>query len=230
MNPAIIQAQQMVLRAVVAAKVPVYLAGGTALAMRYQHRYSEDLDFFTQAWTKTLHRSVAKQITARTQFPAVLVRETTKPGRARVAVYQVDVTASEALKVDVVEDVDALLRPVAAEGIVSTDDLYLRKIRAVIGWRGRRSDTGRALAGGRQRVKDLFDVWYLSEHYAPLHVWFPQHFNRQDYARLAHWLQAMTGQATTMELLDIAPGCNTRRILQHLEGQIYERLNQHYAA
>ena len=230
MNPIILEAQHTVLQAVVASKVQVYLVAGTALAMRYQHRYSEDLDFFTQTWTKTLHRTAAKQITARTRFPVALAQEMTKPGRAKVAVYQVQVTARAVLKIDIVEDVDPLLHPVAADGIASTDDLYLRKIRAAIGWRGQQSNTGRALAGGRQEAKDLFDLWYLSEHYIPLHVWFPQQFSRQDYVRLVHWLQTMTGQTTTMALLDIAPACDTRRIMQHMEDQIYERLNQHYAA
>ena len=127
-----------------------------------------------------------------------------------------------------IEDFDRLLHPVGADGIASLDDIYLRKLRAVIGWRGKRSSTGQELSGGRQEAKDLFDVWYLSTHHAPLHEWFPAHFSLEDYARLTRWLQAMTRQETTFALLDVAPGCNTKRIVRHLEEQVYDRLNRVY--
>ena len=74
----------------------------------------------------------------------------------------------------------------------------------------------------------MFDLWYLSAHRAPLHEWFPAHFGREDYARLARWLQAMTRQDTGFALLDVAPGCDTKRILRHLEEQVYDRLNRVY--
>lgn len=76
----------------------------------------------------------------------------------------------------------------------------------------------------------MFDLWYLSAHHAPLHEWFPAHFGREDYARLARWLQAMTRQDTAFALLDVAPGCDTKRILRHLEDQVYDRLNRVYVS
>ena len=110
----------------------------------------------------------------------------------------------------------------------SMDDLYLRKIRAAIGWTAKPSSTGQMVAGGRQDAKDFFDLWYLSTHYAPLHEWFPAHLTRQDYQRLTRWLQTMTGQGTTFALLDVAPGCDTKQIIRHMEQQVYERLNRRY--
>ena len=76
----------------------------------------------------------------------------------------------------------------------------------------------------------MFDLWYLSAHHVPLHEWFPAHFGREDYARLARWLQAMTRQDTAFALLDVAPGCDTKRVLRHLEEQVYERLNRVYVS
>ena len=196
--------------------------------MRYQHRYSEDLDFFTQRWTKSLHRMLAKRITAATGFAAKPLSEQRKPGQAGVASYNFQVTAKDLLKVDVIEDIDRLLHPIGPDGIASLDDIYLRTLRAVIGWRGKRSPTGQELTGSRQAAKDMFDLWHLSAHHAPLHEWFPAHFGREDYARLTRWLQAMTRQETTFALLDVAPGCDAKRIVRHLEDQVYDRLNRVY--
>ena len=184
MSKALRQAQEQILRVVASSDSHVYLVGGTALAMRCKHRYSEDLDFFTQRWTKVLHRTLAKRITAATGFPARLIAEQRKPGLAGVAFYNFRINAKDLLKVDVIEDFDRLLHPVGSDGIASLDDIYLRKLRAVIGWKGTRSSTGQELSGGRQEAKDLFDLWYLSAHHVPLHEWFPAHFGREDYARL----------------------------------------------
>lgn len=230
MSKAILRAQKQLLQVAVSEKGRVYLVGGTALAIRCGHRYSEDLDFFTQKWTKALHRELSNRITKRTGYPARLIDEKVKSGMAKVAAYDFQVSAGDILRVDVVEDFDGLLHPVGKDGIASLDDLYLRKIRAVIGWRGRRSSTGQPLSGGRQHAKDLFDLWYLSEHQIPLHEWFSAHFGREDYARLARWLRTMAGQKTTFELLEVAPGCDTKRVVRHLESQVYDRLNRIYVS
>lgn len=145
-----------------------------------------------------------------------------------MAVYDFETGTESNLKVDLVEDFERLLHPVAKDGIASVDDLYLRKMRAAIGWSEKVSPIGRPTAGGRQASRDLFDLWYLSEHHRPLSEWFPQHFGRQEYARLAAWLRAMSTQAMLLDLLDVAPGCDVRRIRGHLESQIYDRLNRIY--
>ena len=230
MSKSLRKAQEQTLRVVACSGSQVYLVGGTALAMRCRHRYSEDLDFFTQRWTQALHRTLAKRITAATGFPAKLLSEQRKPRQAGVAFYNFQVSTKDLLKVDLIEDFDRLLHPVGPDGIASLDDIYLRKLRAVIGWRGKQSPTGQELSGGRQEAKDMFDLWHLSAHHVPLHEWFPAHFGREDYARLTRWLLAMTRQETAFALLDVAPGCDTKRILRHLENQIYERLNRVYVS
>jgi len=223
------QAQRKILRAVTSLGLPdLYLVGGTALAFRFEHRISDDLDFFTPAWSTSLHRKVARHIKKETGFPGRLVAETTKRGRVKMAVYNFTIDTKLKLKVDIVQDADRLIHPVAKEGIASVDDIYLRKMRAAIGWTEKLSPVGLPMAGGRQASRDLFDLWYLSEHHSPLSEWFPQHFGRAEYARLAAWLRAMTTQATLLDLLNIAPDGDVRRIRSHLENQIYDRLNRIY--
>lgn len=224
----VIRAQKRILQAAAKAKLGVYLAAGTALAIRCGHRYSEDLDFFTQQWSRKLHRMLCKHIERATTFSFHLLGERIRPRLAKVAAYEFKIAKAAFVKVDVIEDFDPLLQPIGRDGIASMDDLYLRKVRAVIGWANKPSSTGQLIAGGRQDAKDLFDLWYLSTHYVPLHEWFPAHFSRQDYQRLTRWLQAMTGQATTFALLDVAPGCDTKHIMRHMEQQVYERLNRRY--
>ncbi|MBI2094290.1 MAG: nucleotidyl transferase AbiEii/AbiGii toxin family protein, partial [Candidatus Omnitrophica bacterium] len=188
------------LQAVARANLGVYLAAGTALAIRCGHRDSADLDFFTQRWSQKLHRTLCKHIERATGFSFRLLDERIKPRLAKVAAYEFSIAKGTFIKVDVIEDFDPLLQPVEPDGITSMDDIYLRKVRAAIGWTHKPSSTGQLAVGGRQDAKDLFDLWYLSTHYAPLHEWFPAHFTRQDYQRLTRWLQAMTGQETTFAL------------------------------
>jgi len=225
----IVTAQRRVLNAVRTLRDPnLYLVGGTALALRFHHRLSEDLDFFTQSWSRQLPKRIAERIRTKTGFPGRLINETVKPGLAKIAIYNFQVSKKLILKVDVVEDFERLLLPIGKDGIASVDDIYLRKIRAAIGWMGKISSIGRPMPGGRQAARDLYDLWYLSEHQASLSIWFPQHFGREDYERLTGWLQRMTTQATILELMNTAPGCDTRRIRQHLENQIFDRLNRIY--
>lgn len=220
------QAQKRILRAVASLGLSdFYLVGGTTLGFRFGHRVSEDLDFFTPAWSKLLHRKVARHVRRETGFVGRLVNETTRRGRVKMAIYNFKVGEQSDLKVDVVEDFDRLLHPVGKDGIASVDDLYLRKMRAAIGWAEKVSPVGLPMAGGRQASRDLFDLWYLSEHHRPLSEWFPQHFGRSEYARLAAWFRAMSTQATLLDLLNVAPDCDARRIRGHLENQIYDRLN-----
>ena len=223
------QAQRKILRAVVSLGLPdLYLVGGTALTFRFRHRVSEDLDFFTPTWSRSLHQKVARHIKRQTGFSGRLVGEITKRGKAKMAVYNFEIGTKQDLKVDFVEDFDRLLHSVEGDGIASVDDLYLRKMRAAIGWTEKVSSIGRPMVGGRQASRDLFDLWYLSEHHSPLSEWFPQRFGRMEYARLAAWLRAMSTQAIFLDLMDVAPDCDVRRIRNHLESHAYDRLNRIY--
>lgn len=220
--------QKRVLQAVVRTRAPVYLVGGTALAMYFGHRASEDLDFFTHRWTPHLHASLAARIAVVTGSQGTLRPQRLHPKRLKIAVYDFPIGRTMVLKVDIVEDPEVLLRPVGANGLASLDDLYLRKLRAVIGWRWKQSVIGRPLTGGREATKDLFDLWYLSTHYQPLSEWFVSHFNQDDYGRLADWFRRMSQHSTSVALLEMKPGCDTGAVRRHLEHQIFDQLNQYY--
>lgn len=228
MDSKLFRIQNRVLKIVRDAEYPVYLVGGTALAMYFHHRPSDDLDFFTHRWTPKLHKTIIAGIRRVTGFRGILRDARRHPRQLKIAVYDLFIGKAGTLKIDIVEDRDALLQPLHPDGRASLDDLYLRKLRAVIGWPGKRSVVGKPIPGGREAAKDTFDLWCLSMRYRPLAEYFASHFGQDEYGRLAGWLRAMSRHAMVMGLLAVKPGCDTRAILTHLEQQIFDRLNRVY--
>ena len=87
LSHSLLKAQQTILKLVVARYPQVYLVGGTAMSLRYRHRASEDLDFFTQAYTRALHRRIASSIRRHTGFPCAMVSEEVRRQYVPMAVY-----------------------------------------------------------------------------------------------------------------------------------------------
>ncbi|MBI4227484.1 MAG: nucleotidyl transferase AbiEii/AbiGii toxin family protein [Candidatus Omnitrophica bacterium] len=228
MDSKLFHIQKRVLKIVRDAEYPVYLVGGTALAMYFHHRPSEDLDFFTHRWTPNLHRTMVARVRRVTGFRSTLMGASHHPQWLNIAVYNLFAGNAGPLKIDIVEDRDSLLQPLHPDGRASLDDLYLRKLRAVIGWPGKHSVVGKPIPGGREAAKDMFDLWCLSTRYRPLAEYFASHFGQDDYGRLAGWLRTMSHHAMVTGLLAVKPGCDTRAIRTHLEQQILHRLNRVY--
>ena len=225
----LIKAQKQILKLVVEAYPQVYLVGGTALSLLYDHRISEDLDFFTQKYSSTLHREIAAFIKHKTGFKYHLVEEEKRKKYLPMAVYEFEAGKGLILKVDFVKDVAELFKPRNKNGIADIEDLYYRKMLAVVGWKAGESKVGKALAGGRQKTKDLFDVYYLSAHVKPLNQWFPRHFDQNAYERLTAWYLSIPKQKMIMELLDLVHDCDTKLVFKHLDDEIIHKLNREYA-
>lgn len=206
----------------------VYLVGGTALSLLYHHRVSEDLDFFMQVYSSGLHREIASFIRKETGFKFALVGEEKRKKYLPMAVYEFQVMKDIILKVDFVRDYVKVLQPRQENGMASVEDVYYRKILAVIGWKAGESATGRMLAGGRQKTKDLYDAYFLSTRIQPLSDWFPRYFDLMSYERLAAWYLGVPRQKTVMELLELVPGCDTRAVFKHLDDEIGGKLNKWY--
>lgn len=221
--------QRRILRLVSGAYPQVYLVGGTAISLLYGHRFSEDLDFFTQNYSSKLHREIAGFIRRETGFKHRLIDEEKRKKYLPMAVYEFQINRGLILKVDFVSDVAPLFCSPDENGIADKEDLYFRKILAVIGWQAGESAAGKALAGGRQKTKDLFDVYFLSERVSPLSRWFPAHFDRNAYERLVAWYLNIARQKAVLELLDLTPGLDTKLVFKHLDHEIIHALNRVYA-
>ena len=205
-----------------------YLTGGTALACYFEHRFSEDLDFFSQKYSSGLHRDIAAFIKKKTGFKYRLIEEEKRKQYLPMAIYEFEAGKKLILKVDFVKDSIPLFQPKNKNGIAAIDDLYYRKLMAVIGWKAGESKAGKALAGGRQKTKDLFDVYYLSAQVKPLSQWFPGYFDQNAYERLAAWYLGIPKQKAVMELLDLVTDCDTKLLFKHLDEEIIHKLNREY--
>lgn len=150
-----------------------YLAGGTALSLFYfQHRLSVDLDFFTPEFSHKQISNIMKYLEAALKKPIKLTAESLGDKKAKMMVYYIYFSDKDVLKVDFVQDVFPLIKqPQNIEGvkILSLEDIYLRKIYAVVGVLSVLDAVGKkSLRGGRAEAKDFYDLYFLSHTFMPL--------------------------------------------------------------
>lgn len=200
-----------------------YLTGGTALAFYFAHRYSEDLDFFSQQYKKSDPDKIMKFIAGETGFDYKLnaVQEDAK--LIPMKVYFMELKDKHMLKIDFVKDYSENIKQIK-NGLHSVEDIYLRKLYAAIGQKQKETETGRAAASGRQSVKDLFDIFYLSSKYKPLSDMFFEYFSYDKAKYLDHWYRKFDKTETKLGLLDLVSGVDTGKIFKHLDEQILKKI------
>ena len=135
---------------------------------------------------------------------------------AGMKVFYLDMGTGVVMKVDFVEDVfgeTAIIK----DGLLSLADIYQRKIFAAIGVRGKTSSTGRSIAGGRQSVKDLYDLYTLSRRYMSLKKFFFGCFSVKDIVRLEHWYLGFTRSEAILELLDLDVKDDPRKVFTYMD-------------
>lgn len=128
---------QKTITALVVKKFPAYyLAGGTALAFHFGHRFSEDLDFFSPQYEAGKTEEIMRFIKKETGYP--FVAKSSVPSTKRMAgmrVFYIELGKGVSMKVDFVEDVLPNTQKIE-NGILSKQDIYIRKIYAAIGSKG----------------------------------------------------------------------------------------------
>lgn len=201
-----------------------YLTGGTALAFYFNHRFSEDLDFFSQKYRKTDPEKIMKRIAEETGFSYQLDAVQDDPKLVPMKVYSMELKNGQMLKVDFVKDYVENIKQIK-NGLHSVDDIYLRKLYAAIGQQGKESETGRAGASGRQSVKDLFDIFYLSFKHKPLSDVFFEYFSYDKVDRLDDWYRKFDRTKTKFGLMDLVEKVDTGKILEHLDEQILKKIS-----
>jgi len=185
-----------------------YLAGGTALSLFYfHHRESYDLDFFTRDFSRTKAETVIKYLEGARGITATLAGRQIGKDKARVLVYSLKIAHGIAVKIDFVEDLYRMLKPlkrVDGIDILSIEDIYMRKIFAACGSRG---DTNRAgkkhFIGGRQDAKDFFDLYYLSHTFMPLSVFAHRYCDEMQVESIVVWYRTYDRMAMKLGLRDI---------------------------
>jgi len=200
-----------------------YLTGGTALAFYFKHRFSEDLDFFSQKYQKSDPDKIMKYIAAETGFDYQLDTQQDDPKLIPMKVYFMELKDKQVLKIDFVKDYVENVGAIK-NGLHSVEDIYRRKMYAAIGMQGKESDTGREVATGRQSVKDLFDIYYLSSKYKPLSEIFFEYFPYNQAERLDVWYRGFDRMEAKLSLMDLVSGIDTGKVFKYLDDQILKKI------
>lgn len=186
-----------------------YLAGGTALSLFYfHHRESYDLDFFTKEFSKEKIGGIILDLMKSTSRKITLEIERDQKDMARIMIYHLRINKDELLKIDFVEDVYDLLKPIKIlDGIpvLSLEDIYIRKIFAACGSHRTTDPAGKEVfAGGRQQARDFFDLYFLSTTFMPLSKFAFEYCSEPQRESIAVWYRAYSRSLMQMDVLDIA--------------------------
>lgn len=200
-----------------------YLTGGTALSFYFNHRFSEDLDFFTQDYKKEDPGKVMEVIAKETGFEFKLEAEQDDPKLVPMKVYFLELKHGCVLKIDFVWDFHENINDIK-NGLHSVEDIYYRKIFAGMGIVKKQDSTGREIHAGRQSVKDLFDLYYLSKHQQTLAEFFLEYFSCDKAERFIAWYRGFNRMNLKTELLDLVPKVDTTDVIKYLDNEILRAL------
>ena len=200
-----------------------YLTGGTALSFYFDHRFSEDLDFFSQKYSKEDPDCIMNFIAKKTDFEFKLDAEQSDPKLIPMKVYFLELKKDCILKIDFVWDFHENINSVK-DGLHSIEDIYYRKLSAGIGVVKKEDLTGRVIHAGRQSVKDLFDIYYLSSHFKPLSEFFLEYFSYDRAESLIAWYKGFNRMELKIELMDLAPDVDTAKVLRYLDEELLNKL------
>lgn len=200
-----------------------YLTGGTALSFYFKHRFSEDLDFFSQNYKKEDPDSIMSFISKLSGFKFKLDAEQDDPRLIPMKVYFLELKRDCVLKMDFVQDFEKNIKRIK-NGLHSLEDIYYRKISAGIGMVKKEDLTGRIIHAGRQSAKDLFDLYYLSKHHEPLSEFFFEYFSYDRAESLIAWYKGFNRMNLKVELLDLVPEVDTAKVIRHLDDELLKKL------
>ena len=167
MNDQLKGQQLQILQALAGQIDDFYLVGGTALSLFYfDHRESEDLDFFTKSFSPERVVQVVDDL--KKKLPAAIdlkADNLSEANQIKMMVYNVQIE-NQVIKIDFVEDVLPLINPSQRKNeinVLSVEDIYLKKIYAVGGFAAGLDDVGQVkFDGGPPKTNDFFFLSFFS--------------------------------------------------------------------
>ena len=185
-----------------------YLAGGTALSLFYfHHRESYDLDFFTKDFSKVKIEKIISDLSASLKSPIKLIGEQNQKDKAKMLVYELAADKEHYLKIDFVEDFYELIMPIQKINdipVLSKEDIYLKKILTICGSMETIDSSGRKhFIGGRQDVKDFFDLYFLSSTFMPLSKFVSKYCSQIQTESIIVWYHKYNRMEIKLALNDI---------------------------
>ena len=219
-----IQQQQKKITSLVTKKFKnYYLTGGTALAFYFSHRFSEDLDFFTQDYRREDPVRIMDFISKETTFKFKQEAEQWDPKLIPMTIYSLSLNKGCFLKIDFVQDPEKNTGQLK-NGLHSIEDIYRRKIGAAAGRTHKQDATGKTIPTGRQSVKDLFDLYCLSKRLRRLSEFFFEYFSYDKAEALIAWYRGFNRMNLKIELLELVPKVDTAGVIRHLDDEILKKL------
>ena len=200
-----------------------YLTGGTALSFYFDYRFSEDLDFFTQEYRKKEPDQIMNFVSKETGFKFKLEAEQDDLKLIPMKVYSLELKKGCVLKIDFVQDFKKNLQKIK-NGLHSLEDIYYRKMSIGTRTAGKLDITGKDVPAGRQSVKDLFDIYYLSKHHQPLSDFFFEYFSYDKAESLIAWYRGFNRMDLKVGLLDLVNKVDTNEVIRYLDGEILKKL------
>lgn len=200
-----------------------YLTGGTALAFHFKHRFSEDLDFFSQKYSGREAEKIMNFITRETGYPFKFDSQQNRSGMVPMTVYFLELKNGTVLKIDFVQDFAKNIKRIQ-NGMHSVQDIYYRKICAATGGKPAENPVGQIIATGRQSVKDLFDIYYLSSKITPLSDFFFEYFSYLKIAQLDAWYRGFDRTEAKLELSDLVDGIDPSKLFKHMDEEILKKI------
>lgn len=200
-----------------------YLAGGTALSVFYfQHRMSADLDFFTHKFDKIKIIRIVKELSAELKKPIKMVGQQLKKDMVKMVIFLVKLDKRNFLKMDFIEDyLKTIKQPNNINGIfvMSLEDIYLRKISAMVGISQTTDIIGRGKSlGGRQEAKDFFDLYYLSHTFTGIASFSGKHCDNVLRENLIRWFR-------TYDRLEMKTGLMDLKLKKKVD---YQNMEKHF--
>ena len=227
MNEEIKKKQLHILQALDSKIDDFYLVGGTALSLfHFDHRESEDLDFFTKVFFPERVVQVVDYL--KNQLPAIVdlkADNLSEKNQIKVMVYNVHME-SWIIKIDFVEDVYDLINPFQRKNginVLSVEDIYLKKIYAVGGFATGLDEVGQIkFEGGRQKAKDLFDLYYLSKEFLSLSQFVEKYCDQPRKQGVIRWFRKFDRLEMKADLSDIKTKENIefRDIDRHFKAEV----------
>ncbi|MBI5207233.1 MAG: nucleotidyl transferase AbiEii/AbiGii toxin family protein [Candidatus Firestonebacteria bacterium] len=210
-----------------------YLAGGTALSLFYfNHRKSDDLDFFTQEFSVKRIIEITNEINVITNKNIELINENLSETYAKVMVYSLEYDKDKFLKIDFIQDFFSLIKStnnINGINILSQEDIYLRKIYAVSGFNKEIDKIGRKkFFGGRQEAKDLFDIYFLSYSFMGLADFIDKYCDQVLKEGIIRWFRTFNRLEMKIGLSEIKTDkmIEFRDIDKHFAGEINKILSR----
>jgi len=200
-----------------------YLTGGTALSFYFDHRFSEDLDFFSQSYVREDPDKIMNSIAKLTGFKFKLEAEQDDPKLIPMKVYFLELKKGCVLKIDFVQDFQKNIKGIK-NGMHSVEDIYFRKMSIGTRTAGKLDILGKEIPAGRQSVKDLFDIYYLSKNYKPLSEFFFEYFSYDKAESLIAWYKGFNRMDLKVGLLDLISKVDTGEVIKHLDSEILKKL------